>query len=681
MATGITFVGAGLLGTNGANSDTLSLAAPACTIGDLLIARVVSKNAVTYTKVGWTQISETQNGAFTLLVCYKIADATDASGFGSYNFVRDGAAQPSVGQAGAISAYHHADGVITKDTTNRSLSTNIASDNVDYATFDPASTNCLVIAIGAYADDQTTAGAIAGVNPTFTNRADNESSVGTDLSIFQYDGESDGAATGARVHSTTSTVDAVSIGVVFAIVPPVVPAAPTVASQPLRNRLTWAEDPSASITHYEIQRSVDGGAYATLTTCENMRQYQRHTDYGAAVPPLTVLNVFSDMDVVPTSTYTYKVCPMIGAVKSSTSAASAGVSPAAAPVWVVQPTLPTEPYSIVHPQSNLYLWWLIGGSYGGNGLAVTTTAQLGIDLTGRFNGTGYDYFKSHWLDPIIAENNGHLVNHVIAYPFGLPQYLITAAGPTCAPDSMPVGTFPDGTTVYVFGADALDVYQHGIANAGVRVLVNGTLEAMLLALKARGIHTMVYTFLPNVANGTKTDATYLGGAGVLHFLAGNASAICLDSASVCAPTNTLSGAADPCARIAALISSYGSLPYGEPLGSRGQQNSWLTGRPIGIVSTGSRTNITRTTPNSWTTEAEARGGHICIISIGGGIATNPSNATELYDLAMVELTAGRKVAISDGSVWMGSFTALQRQNLIEAARFKDPRDRHRTRRR
>jgi hypothetical protein len=104
------------------------------------------------------------------------------------------------------------------DASTPTTSSNASSDTVTYADFDPTETSAFVVAVGGYNEDNTTAGAISGTNPSFTNRADLETATGTDGSIFMYTGSSDGAATGARSHSTSSTVDAENMGVMFGLV-------------------------------------------------------------------------------------------------------------------------------------------------------------------------------------------------------------------------------------------------------------------------------------------------------------------------------------------------------------------------------------------------------------------------------------------------------------------------------
>jgi hypothetical protein len=95
---------------------------------------------------------------------------------------------------------------------NVTFSGNASSDTITYATLSPLSTAGAIVAIGLYQEDLTTAGAIAGTDPTFASIVDVETTTGNDASIMVAWGVFTGIATGARSQSTTSTVDAVNIG-------------------------------------------------------------------------------------------------------------------------------------------------------------------------------------------------------------------------------------------------------------------------------------------------------------------------------------------------------------------------------------------------------------------------------------------------------------------------------------
>jgi len=200
----------------GANVSSLDVVAPACAANDILIAVLLVKdNRVVSAPDGtWTMfVDSTNTTAQRVRIFWKRATASG----GTFTFTTPTKANNLF--AGVISAWR---GCITTatpiDATSPSISNNALSDTVSYATFNPTETTAFVVAIGVYNDDTTTAGAISGTNPAFTNRFDLETSTGTDCSMFSYSGTSDGAATGARSHTTTSGVDAINMGVLFGLV-------------------------------------------------------------------------------------------------------------------------------------------------------------------------------------------------------------------------------------------------------------------------------------------------------------------------------------------------------------------------------------------------------------------------------------------------------------------------------
>jgi len=94
-----------------------------------------------------------------------------------------------------------------------------ADDNIEWSDYDPAVADDLICWLGYYADDLTTpASSIAGT-PTAALTYEFETSTGTDLTTAMYCGNHTGshAAVGTRSAATTSTADAVSVGVVFGI--------------------------------------------------------------------------------------------------------------------------------------------------------------------------------------------------------------------------------------------------------------------------------------------------------------------------------------------------------------------------------------------------------------------------------------------------------------------------------
>lgn len=214
----ITFLAAGSF-TATVASATVTLTAPACSSGDILIASLVSKdNLLTTPPAGWTKIQETTNTANQVgSNWWKRADSTDSAN--TFNFVKS--SNNGIFYGGVITAWA---GCVRRgspvDTATATTSANASSDTVTYATFTPAESAGHILAVGFYNLSATTAGSIAGTNPALTNRVDLESATGTTASIFVYSGDSTGnIATGARSHSTTSTVDDVNLGVLFGLVP------------------------------------------------------------------------------------------------------------------------------------------------------------------------------------------------------------------------------------------------------------------------------------------------------------------------------------------------------------------------------------------------------------------------------------------------------------------------------
>lgn len=209
------------VGALAANATTAALACvgPACAVDDILIYAGMGKNnqVVGVPDGSWTKFVEVNNTANQrATLAWKRAVAGDTGGI-SYAFTKP--VDDNILNIGVISAWR---GCITTatpiDAATPTTSANASADAVTYATFTPAQTHAFVVAIGFYNDDLTTAGAISGTDPAFTNRWDLESGTGTDGSCFGYSGDSSGAATGARSHSTTSTVDAINIGVLFGLV-------------------------------------------------------------------------------------------------------------------------------------------------------------------------------------------------------------------------------------------------------------------------------------------------------------------------------------------------------------------------------------------------------------------------------------------------------------------------------
>jgi hypothetical protein len=212
------FVAAGALATN-ATTTTLTITAPACSVDDILLAFIHGNNNQTVSPPDgtWTSVVEVNNTtAMRSSVFWKRATASG----GTHAFTKP--TDDNLLFAGLICAWKGCPTNATPiDATTPTTSANASSDDVTYATFDPVETNGLVIAAGFYnqgGTTDTTAGAMSGTNPTFAVRADVETSVGANCSIFVYDGLSTGAATGARTHPTTSATNAINTGILIGLV-------------------------------------------------------------------------------------------------------------------------------------------------------------------------------------------------------------------------------------------------------------------------------------------------------------------------------------------------------------------------------------------------------------------------------------------------------------------------------
>jgi len=213
-------VGFRIAGALAANATTTTLAVVAPTTGvvadDVFICAIQQNaNQVVSPPANWTLILELNNTANQRcgLWWHRVV-AGDAGA--TFNFTKP--VDDNLLFCGVIACFSGCknSGDPTTGAGTPTTSANASSDTVTYATFDPAIA-CHVVAVGFYNNDLTTAGSISGTDPTLTNRWDLETSTGNDGSIFGYSGDSTGAATGARSHSTTSTLDDVNIGVLFGL--------------------------------------------------------------------------------------------------------------------------------------------------------------------------------------------------------------------------------------------------------------------------------------------------------------------------------------------------------------------------------------------------------------------------------------------------------------------------------
>ena len=237
----VTFFAAGNLATN-ATTTTLNVVMPASlATGDILIIAVLAKDNQVHTFPSsevdgisaWTKFVQFNNTTAQrmTLAWARVTNGANASG----NTVA--VTKPTDNNVlfcGVASAWRGcvASGDPTTSAGTPTTSANGTSDTVTYATFDP-SIACHVVAVGVYNLDATTAGSISGTDPTFVNRWDRETAAGSNGSIFGYSGDSTGAATGARSHSTTSTTDAISIGCLLGLEAAPPPPPSTTAPEPV----------------------------------------------------------------------------------------------------------------------------------------------------------------------------------------------------------------------------------------------------------------------------------------------------------------------------------------------------------------------------------------------------------------------------------------------------------------
>jgi hypothetical protein len=200
---------------------TLALVAPTVGNDDIMIAVLIGKDNIDHQApdATWTEIGTQTNNTTAMTTSHWWKRAVAADSGATFNFTKT--TDNNIFFAGVITAWRGAlKGETPIDTSTPTVSNNASSDTVTYATFTPTTpVSVVIIASGIYSEDNTTAGAIAGTNPTLTNRYDVETSTGADCSFFGFSGDSVGCeATGARSHTTTSTADAINQGWLFGII-------------------------------------------------------------------------------------------------------------------------------------------------------------------------------------------------------------------------------------------------------------------------------------------------------------------------------------------------------------------------------------------------------------------------------------------------------------------------------
>ncbi len=198
-----------------ATTTTLGIVAPTLAADDIMIAVVHHKGTQTISPPDgtWTGVADIASGSMGLWVFWKRAASGDSGA--TFNFTKP--TDDNVLFSGIIAAYRGcptSGDPLVSGTPSEVI--NAVSDTVTYNDFSPGEA-CLIVAVAAYNNDETTAGAMSGTDPTFTNRWDVETTGGTDDSLFGYDGTSSGATTGSRTHSTTSVNDAASAAIMFGL--------------------------------------------------------------------------------------------------------------------------------------------------------------------------------------------------------------------------------------------------------------------------------------------------------------------------------------------------------------------------------------------------------------------------------------------------------------------------------
>ena len=195
---------------------TLTLAGHANSqAGDIHIAQIISINntAITAPDSTWNEIAQLNFTGSRGAIFWK---RLTASGVGSYDF----------GVAGTTTSY----GIVTcyrgcKKYGNPygavTTSANASADAVTYATIVPHNSSGILVAVGLYAEDATTPGTVSGAVYVFAAPVvDVEQATNEDASIFvSHAPMTTNAASGAITQATTSTVDAVNLGVLFDLMP------------------------------------------------------------------------------------------------------------------------------------------------------------------------------------------------------------------------------------------------------------------------------------------------------------------------------------------------------------------------------------------------------------------------------------------------------------------------------
>ena len=227
-APAVTFIGAGALADNATiNSQVIATHANTA-IGDILLCQLINKSVT-------ANAFSPPDGTWTAVIATEVNDCTTAADdhqFGLYwkrataagaqNFTFTKATDDNVEFAGVISSWRGAAAVGTPLDATPAARTKTAgaADNVTFPAYDPVNTSVHVIFMAYYGNDLTAFAAAmsADTNPDCTLRYDLESATGTDCTLACISGDNDGTNVASRTWASSSTTDAGSTGVVFALV-------------------------------------------------------------------------------------------------------------------------------------------------------------------------------------------------------------------------------------------------------------------------------------------------------------------------------------------------------------------------------------------------------------------------------------------------------------------------------
>ena len=206
----ISYVGAGAAVQT--VTTTLTLAGHASSLpNDIHIAQIISINntAISAPDATWTEIAQLNFTGSRGAIFWK---RVIAAGAGSYAFTVAG----TTTSHGIVTAYRgckpvgNPHGAVT-------TSANAAADAITYAAIVPHNSSGILVAVGLYAEDSTTAGTVSGAVYVFAAPVvDAENATNEDSWIsVSHAPLTTNATSGAITQATTSTIDAVNLGILF----------------------------------------------------------------------------------------------------------------------------------------------------------------------------------------------------------------------------------------------------------------------------------------------------------------------------------------------------------------------------------------------------------------------------------------------------------------------------------